>query len=146
MITGITAFITLDMVNASWYVLTAISNLSCTSQILVKFPFINLSTIMIQGSCLTYFLCTDYFAKQFSKQLRYDRSTQYSNSVAKEWFQSKGNKLKEELNGLIFLKPHLISKFIKRHEFRDAKIPGSFQSFTPGIFWKFQSRDFLIPG
>ena len=29
---------------------------------------------------------------------------------------------------------------------RDAKIPGSFQSFNPGIFWKFQSRDFLIPG
>ena len=29
---------------------------------------------------------------------------------------------------------------------RDAKIPGSFQSFTPGIFWKFQSQDFFIPG
>ena len=29
---------------------------------------------------------------------------------------------------------------------RDANIPGSFQSFTPGIFWKFQSRDFFIPG
>ena len=27
---------------------------------------------------------------------------------------------------------------------RDAKIPGSFQSFTPGIFWKFQSRDFWV--
>ena len=97
-------------------VCTAISNLSCTSQILVKFPFINLSTIMIQGSCLTYFLCTDYFAKQFSKQLRYDRSTQYSNSVAKYWFQSKDNKLKGKINGLIFLKPHLISKFIERHD------------------------------
>ena len=67
-------------------------------------------------SCLTYFLCTDYFAKQFSKQLRYDRSTQYSNSVAKQWFQSKGNKLKEKINGLIFLKPHLISKFIERQD------------------------------
>ena len=29
---------------------------------------------------------------------------------------------------------------------RDAKIPGSFQSFTTGIFWKLQSRDFFIPG
>ena len=26
---------------------------------------------------------------------------------------------------------------------RDAKIPGFVQSFTPGIFWKFQSRDFF---
>ena len=29
---------------------------------------------------------------------------------------------------------------------RDAKIPGFVQSFTPRIFWKSQSRDFLIPG
>ena len=42
----------------------------------------------------------------------------------------------------------ILSYAFKRSEFsiRDAKIPGSFQSFTPGIFWKFQSRDFFIPG
>ena len=52
------------------------------------------------------------------------------------------------LHGLILL-PVLLS-FLgpgkKMPQTRDAKIPGSFQSFTPGIFWKFQSRDFLIPG
>ena len=47
---------------------------------------------------------------------------------------------------IILVNISLFSKTFTAVVTRDAKIPGSLQSFTPGIFWKFQSRDFLVPG